>query len=103
MEKDTTNSELLEVIVGGFSKVESRFQKLEREMATKEDLLSLKVELENFRLETNTHFNNLETDLKSFKKDTTNTTDKTIEDVADLTDTVMHHDKRIEKLENKFV
>ena len=28
MEKEVTNSELLEAIAGGFSKVESRFQKI---------------------------------------------------------------------------
>jgi len=63
-------------------------------MATKKDL-------EDFKLETNVHFNNLETDLKSFKKDNEKSVEKIKEDVEDLKDTDMHYDKRIEKLENK--
>jgi hypothetical protein len=63
-------------------------------MVTKDDL-------EAFKLETNIHFNNLESELKSFKKDTNESVEKTEVDVVDLADTVMGHDKRIEKLENK--
>ena len=89
MEKDITNKELLDSINRSFTKIEEK-------MATKQDL-------ESFKLETNIHFNNLETDLKSFKKEVEESIKKTEEDVADLLDTDMLHDKRIEKLENKFV
>ena len=56
---------------------------------------------EAFKLETNTHFSNLELDLKSFKKETSESIDEIKVDVADLADTDAHYDKRIEKLENK--
>ncbi len=89
MEKEITNVELLESINRSFSNIEKK-------MVTKDDL-------EAFKLETEIHFNNLESELKSFKKDTNESVKKIEEDVADLTDTSMLHDKRIEKLETKFI
>ncbi|MEI7425229.1 MAG: hypothetical protein WCK10_03870 [Candidatus Staskawiczbacteria bacterium] len=96
MEKEITNIELLESINRSFSNVEKRFSEIEEKMVTKDDL-------ESFKLEMNVNFNNLGSDLKSFKNDTDESTKTTKDDVADLLDTVMIHDKRIEKLENKFV
>ncbi len=87
MGKEITNLELLDSINRSFSN-------LEKKMVTKGDL-------EAFKLETNIHFNNLESELKSFKKDTENDIKEIKEDVKDLDDTAMHYDKRIEKLENK--
>jgi hypothetical protein len=58
-------------------------------------------DLRSFKLETNTHFNNLETDLKSFKNETRERFDKIDEKLDDISDTVMNHDKRIETLEEK--
>lgn len=82
-EKEITNLELLESINRGFSKIEEK-------MATK-------IDLESFKLETNIHFNNIETDLKSVKRDLSELQDK----VDDIHDTVMSYDKRIEVLEEK--
>ena len=87
MEKEITNVELLESINRSFSNVEKK-------MATKDDLINLKLELK-------TEIHDLCTEIKSFKKDTSDSIEKIKEDVTDTTDTVMHHDKRIEKLENK--
>lgn len=88
-EKEITNSELLEAIIKGFSKIEEK-------MATK-------VELESFKLETNIHFINIETDLKSFKNDTTDRFDSIDEKLEDISDTAMSYDKRIEILEEKVL
>ena len=76
-----------------------------KSFVTKEDAKSFvtKNDLESFKLEMNINFNNLGSDLKIFKNDTDESTKTTKDDVADLLDTVMIHDKRIEKLENKFV
>ncbi|MEK7471099.1 MAG: hypothetical protein AAB623_00415 [Patescibacteria group bacterium] len=63
-------------------------------MATKEDLLNLKQELK-------TDIYDFRTEFKSFKEDTNESIKKTEEDVIELSDTDMLHDKRIEKLENK--
>ena len=65
-------------------------------MATKKDL-------EDFKLETNIHFNNLETDLKSFKVEADESLSELNEKFDDLHDTVMNHDKRIEALEVKVL
>ena len=54
--------------------------------------------LELFKFDTNIHFNNLETDMKSVKKDISELKEK----VDDMHDTVMSYDKRIEKLEEKI-
>jgi hypothetical protein len=59
-------------------------------MATKKDILDVKTEIHDIRM-----------DLKSFKKDTDNSIKEIKNDAVDLIDTVMHQDKRIEKLENK--
>ncbi|MEK7564225.1 MAG: hypothetical protein AAB510_01475 [Patescibacteria group bacterium] len=88
-ERKITNSELLEVIIKGFSKIEEK-------MATK-------TELEAFKLEANIHFNNLETDLKSFKNETRDNFKELNEKFDDLSDTVMNHNKRIEALEEKVL
>ena len=68
------------------------FEGIQKKMATKQDILALQMDI-----------NGLSDDFKSFKKDTNESIAKTEEDVADLLDTDMLHDKRIEKLENKFV
>lgn len=85
---ETSNQEILESIIRSFSRVEEK-------MATKEDLmkldLKLTTEIQDFRL-----------DFKSYKKDTGDDIKKIKKDAVDLDDTVMHHDKRIEKLENKI-
>ncbi len=65
-------------------------------MATKKDL-------DAFKLETNIHFNNLESDLKSFKDETRENFSELNEKFDDLHDTVMNHDKRIEVLEEKVL
>jgi hypothetical protein len=96
MEKEITNIELLESINRSFSQVEKRFSDIDIKMVTKDDLLNLKVELK-------TEINDLRMEVKSFKNDTSESIKKIEEDVVDLLDTDMLHDKRIEKLENKFV
>jgi len=53
--------------------------------------------LELFKFDTNNHFNNLETDMKSVKKDLFELKEK----VDDIHDTVMGYDKRIEVLESQ--
>ena len=63
-------------------------------MATKDDLANLKLELK-------TDIHDFRTDFKSFKDDTNEAIKKIEEDVTELSDTDMLHDKRIEKLENK--
>jgi len=55
-EKDVTNLELLQSINRGFSRIEEK-------MATKSDLISLKLELK-------TNISEVKTDLKSFKAET---------------------------------
>lgn len=85
-----TTAQILEVIAG----IENRVVTIENNMVTKKDL-------ESFKLETNIHFNNLETDLKSFKNETRDRFDKLDEKFDDLNGTVMNHDKRIETLEVK--
>ena len=64
---------------------------------------SAKKDLELFKLDTNIHFNNLETDLKSFKNETRENFSELNEKFDDLHDTVMNDDKRIEILEEKVL
>lgn len=45
----------------------------------------------------------LRMEVKSFKKDTDHNVKIIKEDTDDLSDTVMHLDQRLEKLENKFI
>ncbi|HZX74180.1 MAG TPA: hypothetical protein VFE57_07160 [Cyclobacteriaceae bacterium] len=59
--------------------------------------------LDTFRFETNIRFDNLETDLRSFKKDTQQNFDRIFEIAADHQETLMNHDKRIEVLEEKVL
>jgi len=80
---ETSNQETLESINRSFSKVETKITNLDLKITT---------EIQDFR-----------SDFKSFKKDTNESIKKTEEDIADLADTDMLHDKRIEKLENKFI
>lgn len=91
-----TTAQILEVIAGIENRMATKkaLEALETKMATKEDL-------NIFKLETNIHFNNLESDLKSFKNETRDRFDKLDEKFDDLNDTVMNHDKRIETLEVK--
>jgi chromosome segregation ATPase len=62
-----------------------------------------KKDLELFKLDTGIHFNNLETDLKSFKSETRERLDSIDEKLDDLSGIVMNHDKRIEVLEEKVL
>ncbi len=69
--------------------------------ATKDDLKELKLDAKKDIFKIQTSINSIETNLKSFKKDTGEILD-TIEDkLEDLSDTVMSYDKRIETLEIK--
>ena len=83
MEKEVTNSELLESINRSFSKVEEK-------MATKEDILALQLDI-----------NGLRSDLKSFKNETNESVENIKKDVLELEDTDKLYDKRLENLENK--
>ncbi|MFA6273670.1 MAG: hypothetical protein WC662_00740 [Candidatus Paceibacterota bacterium] len=87
---------LVEVIATNVVKLTEDMTEVKKNMVTKKDL-------EIFKLETKTHFNNLESDLKSFKDDTNNSVEKIKKEVIDLTDTDMLYDKRLEKLESKFI
>ncbi|MFA6397850.1 MAG: hypothetical protein WDK96_03355 [Candidatus Paceibacterota bacterium] len=60
-------------------------------MATKQELMEVKEELHDFR-----------TEMKSFKNDTGDSIEKIDKEIADLEDTALLNDKRIEKLENKI-
>ncbi len=105
-DKEITNTELLESINRSFSGIEKRMATKDdlKRMATKDDLkrMATKEDLLDLKLELKTDIYELRTEIKGFKKDTTDSIEKIEEDVADLTDTVMHQDKRIERLENKF-
>jgi len=96
--QDLTKSELLESINRSFSNIEAK-------MATKEDLENLKVatkrDLESVRIELKTEIHDFRMEVKGFRNDTEDSFGEIIDDIADLTDTVMHQDHRIEKLENK--
>ena len=74
---------------------------LERVDNIENNLSTFKNEFDDFKLETTTHFNDLHTELKSFKLDTNEIFDTLNEKVDDVSDTVMLHDKRIEILESK--
>jgi hypothetical protein len=63
-------------------------------MATKEDMNALKAELK-------TDINDFRGEMKGFKNETEDSIKELKSDVADLVDTDMLHDKRIEKIENK--
>ncbi len=63
-------------------------------MATKEDLTKTELKLQ-------TQINGIESDLKSFKKDTHENFKKVNDKLDDLSDTVTSYDKRIEVLEGK--
>ena len=85
--KEITTADLLESINRSFSN-------LEKKMVTKDEFLS-------FELQANTHFNNLESDLKSFKTDTKESFSELNKKVSDLEHTEKGYDKRIERLETK--
>lgn len=87
-DKEITNAELLESINRSFSSVEDKISNIENKLT-------------NFELKVTTDIHDLSMDLKSFKKDATDSIEKQEADIADLNDTVFHQDKRIEKLENK--
>lgn len=77
--KEITIDDLAAMVAGGFA--------------------GAKKDLELFQLNTHTHFNNIETDFKSVKRDLfelKNTVD-------DPNETVMSYDKRIEVLEEKVL
>ena len=93
--KKITINDLAIMIADGFEGMGKRINKVEKKMATKKDL-------ESFKLETNNHFNNMETDLKSFKDDKNKSIEKLEKDVADLEKTELLYDKRIQKLEKEI-
>jgi len=80
--KEITNTELLNSINRSFSRVEDKITNLESKLTT---------EIQDLRL-----------DLKSFKKDTSDITNKQGEDIGDINETILIQDKRIDKLENKI-
>ena len=86
--KGITNEELLASINRSFSSLESK-------MVTKD-------EFQLFKLETNVHFNNIETDLKSFKDETRENFAELKEKNNDIDDTLKNYDKRLEVLETKI-
>ena len=63
-------------------------------MATKDDLANLKSELKS-------DIHDFRMDVKSSTKDIEDSIEEIKNNAIDLTDTVIHQDKRIEKLENK--
>jgi len=105
--KDITNTDLLESMKKGFSKMEEdrvelleslsrSFSNIEKKMATKEDITNLDLRL-------TTEIQDLRMDFKSFKKDTQNNFDEVNEKLDDSSDTATNYDKRIEILENKVL
>jgi len=86
--KEISNLELLESINRSFSSVEGK-------------MLNIENRLSNFELKITSDIHDLSMDLKGFKKDATDSIEKQEADITDLNDTIMHHDKRIEKLEHK--
>ncbi len=110
--KNITIDDLAIMVAGGFAgakkDVELGFVAAKKDVelgfvAAKKEVelgfASAKKDLELFKLETNTHFNNIETDLKSVKNDLSELQDK----VDDIHETVMSYDKRIEVLEDKVL
>ena len=99
--KNITIDDLAIMVAGGFAgakkDVELGFVAAKKEVEL--GFASAKKDLELFKLETNTHFNNIETDLKSVKNDLSELQDK----VDDIHETVMSYDKRIEVLEDKVL
>ncbi len=90
IKNEITNTELLESINRSFSNIEEKIE-------------TVATDLKSFKLETHTHFNNIETDLKSFKTDTNHRFDDIEEKVDELLDTSKHFDTRIETLEDKVL
>ncbi len=90
--KNITIDDLAVMMAEGFSGLETRLTKKIDGVAKDLDL---------FKLDTNIHFSNIETDLKSFKNDTKESFHEINEKLDDVHDTVMNHDKRIEVLETK--
>jgi len=83
--KKTDNIEkLVEVIATNV------FKLTEDMTEVKKDIVDIKIDLHDLHAE-----------FKSFKIDTNDSIAKTEEDTADLKDTDIHYDKRLEKLENK--
>ncbi len=70
MEKEVTNGELLEAIIGGFSKIENRFNKVENTMSNVATRMATKDELSALRLDLKTDIAQVSTDLQSFKSET---------------------------------
>ena len=60
---------------------------------------SVKKDLDFFKLDTTTHFNIIEMDLKSVKKELSELQNK----VEDIHDTMINYDKRIETIEEKVL
>jgi predicted nuclease with TOPRIM domain len=97
--KEITNWELLESINRSFSRLEDRMSG----MATKEDLerFATKDDLLRTELRLQTQINDVQTDIRSFKQETSKNFKEINEKFDDLHDTVMNHDTRIERLETK--
>ena len=80
-EKEITNSELLESINRSFSAIQGRF--------------------DSFEFKTEIRFNNLESELRSFKEETRDNFVQVNEKLDDLYDTDRGFDRRISRLEEK--
>lgn len=95
MEKDMKNlTKSVELIAKTTASILERMENIETNMATKG-------QLNEFKLETYTSFNDLRTDLKTFKHDTRNDFDGLEGKIDDMNEVVMSYDNRIEKIEDK--
>lgn len=63
--------------------------------------MTTKEQLNEFKLETQKNFDDIRNDFKSFKQETSENYIEINKEIADLSDTSINYDKRIEKLENK--
>ncbi len=107
MEKEITNKDLADLIdklakntvsnTESIDIISKTTLKIFETMATKEDLKKTDQNVFNIQQSVNS----LETDLKSFKEETNNNFKKLNENFGEDNNTIMNHDKRIEKLETK--
>ncbi len=72
-------------------------------MATKDDIARLDKKIDGAESGLKSEIHDLRTDLKGFKEETRDSFVELNEKFDDLSDTVMNHDKRIEKLEGKVL
>ena len=91
-EKEITNTEMLESLNRSFSAVQERIDGLEERFTR---------DLQVFKYETVSRFNDLESDLKSFRLETRDNFAVVNEKLDDLYDTDRGFDRRISRLEEK--